>query len=98
MTNAASDVELELPGSGDGGRTGRFISRQELQERPLRKAKIVKCGCLVAVAGVSATLGSWASVERGLRGQRIRSKAREVRRLALDWARGREPPEPPAPS
>ncbi|EJK66386.1 hypothetical protein THAOC_12700 [Thalassiosira oceanica] len=58
MTNAASDVELELPGSVDGGRTDSFHGESAHYER---KAKIVKCGCLVAVAGVSATLGSWAS-------------------------------------
>ncbi|EJK55390.1 hypothetical protein THAOC_24884, partial [Thalassiosira oceanica] len=41
--------------------TARLNVPSELKLSYERKAKILKCGCLVAVAGVSATLGSWAS-------------------------------------
>ncbi|EJK70003.1 hypothetical protein THAOC_08678, partial [Thalassiosira oceanica] len=33
MTNAASDVELELPGSGDGGRTDSFHGKNAQYEK-----------------------------------------------------------------
>ncbi|EJK55629.1 hypothetical protein THAOC_24621 [Thalassiosira oceanica] len=61
MTNAASDVESELPGAGSGGDGGKTDSLEGKSAHYERRVKIVKCGCLVAATGVFAALISWAS-------------------------------------
>mmetsp|Transcript_14977 Transcript_14977/g.32972 ORF Transcript_14977/g.32972 Transcript_14977/m.32972 type:complete len:288 (-) Transcript_14977:128-991(-) len=61
MTNAASDVESELPGAGSSGDGGKTDSLEGKSAHYERRVKIVKCGCLVAVTGVFAALISWAS-------------------------------------